>query len=165
LWQSIELNYGIKDIGFVNKITDDSIVFGQRDNRTISATISGSYVFNNTSSLNLNIRHYWSTVDYKQFYLLQSNGGLNNYGSYTENTDINFNTLNIDLTYSWNFAPGSFMNIMWKNSILSDEKVVNNKFQPYFRNLNNTLSSPQTNTISLKISYYLDYRYLIKVRG
>lgn len=34
---------------------------------------------------------------------------------------IDFNTFNIDLIYTWNFAPGSLMNFMRKNSIYNSD--------------------------------------------
>ena len=62
-------------------------------------------------------RHYLSTVDNKEFYILQSNGELaSNPTNYTANQNVNF--FNIDMVYTWQFAPGSFINIVWKNAVV-----------------------------------------------
>ena len=56
-------------------------------------------------------------------------------------------------------APGSEINIVWKQAILnSDEQIIND----YFENLKNTFAMPQTNSISIKVLYYLDYLSLKK---
>ena len=57
------------------------------------------------------------------------------------------------MVYTWQFAAGSFINIVWKNAIYDDKNLSNS----YLKNFNNTLSSPQNNNLSLKIIYYLDY--------
>jgi hypothetical protein len=66
---------------------------------------------------------------------------------------------NIDLVYSWQFAPGSFMTLVYKNAIETNSgKITNN----LWNDLKTTLHGPQTNSVSLKLIYYLDYLYLRK---
>jgi len=73
--------------------------------------------------------------------------------------DRNFNIFNIDAVYTWQFAPGSFINVVWKDqSFLSDENVK----QSYFKNFDRTISEPQNNNLSIKIIYFLDYLNLKK---
>ena len=55
--------------------------------------------------------------------------------------------------YTWNFAPGSELTLGWKNSIYTDDKPIT---EDYFTDLGDTLSSPQTNSLSLKVLYYID---------
>jgi hypothetical protein len=141
--------------------SSDTIIFGKRDKTTYTNSIEGAYVFNNKSWINLKLRHYWSQVNYKQYYTLQQNGELQENSNYNTNHDFNYNAFNIDLIYSWNFAPGSFLKVMWKNNILESRGVENNSFNGFFDNLKNTFQSDaMNNSISIKISYYLDYKYL-----
>lgn len=157
-----DFNMTYDEHGYVDHFNEDSIIFGQRDKKTIINTFSGAYIFNNKTSLRLKIRHYWSEVDYTSYQLLQHDGTLNHIANAQQNEDINFNVFNIDLIYSWNFAPGSFMTLMWKNNISEQEEIPNNEFYNFMQNFENTLALPQTNSISLKISYFFDYRYLLK---
>jgi len=128
--------------------------------------VSGSYVFNNRHSLRADIRHYWSSVNYHQFYFLQLDGHLTEQDVYNPtDKDRNFNTFNIDLIYTWNLAPGSFLTVMYKNNIYLDEEVTDEEFLSYNKNIRNMFSSPQSNSISLKLTYYLDYRQLFKQKN
>jgi len=66
------------------------------------------------------------------------------------------------MVFQWQFAPGSFMTMNWKNSIYNEGNVVINS---YSRNFNNTLEAKQLNTVSLRVLYFFDYLYLIKKRA
>lgn len=68
--------------------------------------------------------------------------------------DKNFNIFNIDAVYTLEFAPGSFINIVWKDQGLLFNS---DSHSDYFKNLNRTFSEPQNNNLSVKIIYYLDY--------
>lgn len=149
------------DKGFV-RISGSDIVFGRRNNNNITNTFSGTYVFNNKSYLSASIRHYWSEVDYNRYYILENDGSLRYTGDVAETHDLSFNAFTVDLSYSWNFAPGSFMNIMWKNNILRSKEILTNNFESFQENFSGMLKSPQQNSISLKLSYYIDYLYLKK---
>lgn len=107
--------------------------------------------------ITLRVRHYWSKVRNLAFFTLEKDGSLSGVSNFNQNLNQNYNAFNVDMVYSWRFAPGSEMNIVWKNAIGSfGNTVVDN----YFRNIDNTLSSPQNNSISVKILYYLDYLQL-----
>jgi len=155
---SFELSSEVQNnnIGFVDEI-DDIIYFGKRDRKTIASALILDYTFNNKMSLSLRGRHYWSSAVYKQFYTLNTDGNLSQYLQYTENEDINFNSFNIDMVYTWRFAPGSDILIVWKNSISEEKEIVTSD---YFRNLSKTFDASQTNLFSIKVLYYLDYLYL-----
>ena len=112
---------------------------------------------------NLTIRHYWRTVDYSEFYFLNQDGSLSIINNYAQDHDINFNAFNVDFMFSWNFAPGSYMNIMWKNQIFSNEIIHYYTKMPSFNeNLSNLFKNDQTNSISLRLIYYFDWQYLKK---
>jgi hypothetical protein len=51
---------------------------------------------------------------------------------FTGNADFNFNAFNTDLIFAWQFAPGSFLNIVYKNDLQRDEQDIE---LSYFNNL------------------------------
>jgi hypothetical protein len=71
---------------------------------------------------------------------------------YEANYNVNF--FNIDMVYTWQFAPGSFINVVWKNSIDEYNQTVTDS---YFKNLGTTVNAPQLNSLSFRIIYFLDY--------
>jgi len=148
------------DIGYVNQDETGEIFFGKRNNKTVTNTLTTGYIFTANSYLTFRLRHYWSVADYtNDFYLLKGNGRLDSNTSYSQNHDSNFNSFNIDMVYNWRFAPGSDISVVWKNSIYSYGDFVFNNFSD---NLEYMFDSPQTNSLSVKILYYLDYQYLKK---
>lgn len=160
-----EIENDINNHGYVDKEYDDNdiltnIVFGERDILTLTNTFESYYIFTNNMSVSIRARHYWRKVEYADYFYLKDDGHLNNslgLDYFDETQNVNYNVFNIDFTYMWNFAPGSELTIVWKNAILdADEELVNR----YFTNFRNTLSSPQTNSISFKVLYYLDYQSL-----
>ena len=62
------------------------------------------------------------------------------------------------MVYTWQFAPGSFLNLIWKNSVNQYESGNDVQLdRDYFGNLKETFRAPQTNNLTLKVIYYLDY--------
>ena len=64
---------------------------------------------------------------------------------------------NIDMVYSWQFAQGSFINIVWKNAIVRQRAAAEGS---YFSHLNELFGQNQNNNFSLKVIYFLDYQQL-----
>ena len=151
---SIEYGKGKNQKGWVNELDNGAIIFGVRDNKKIENTLSGKYNFSVKSGLSLLFRHYWSPVIYNsQFYELTENGGLIE-NTYSENHDINFNIWNLDLSYTWQFAPGSQLIALYRNSIFNEDELSNLNFN---ENLDNLFKEPARHNFSLKFIYYLDY--------
>jgi len=139
----------------------DDIIFGQRDVLTFTNTINVAYVFTNKLSASIKARHYVSSVDYIKFYDLEKNGTLTERSDYSFDGDYNFNLFNVDLLFSWNFLPGSYLSIMWKNQIFASGNIPETMMMPgYFENFKNIWLEPQANNFSLKLIYYLDYSSL-----
>jgi hypothetical protein len=61
------------------------------------------------------------------------------------------------MVYTWQFAPGSFLNAVWKNATFYG---ADSPRDGYFENLGNTLDADQNNNLSLKVIYFLDYLQL-----
>jgi hypothetical protein len=91
----------------------------------------------------------------KQLYDLQTNGELSPTSHPDEPiTHQNFNIFNIDAVYTWQFAPGSFINVVWKDE---GQLYDGDAQRSYLKNVDRTLAEPQINNLSVKIIYYLDY--------
>ena len=145
------------DAGFQHQFPDD-VLMGRRRVVTVVNTLSGAYTFNNRMSLTVRTRHYTSTVNYRDFARLSPNGE-ENLVDYQRNRDNTFNAFNVDAVYSWWFAPGSQVSIVWKNAGSSFLEA--NEATPlYFNNLSNTINTAHNNNVSIKILYYLDYLML-----
>jgi len=152
------------DRGWVYSVSTDSIIFGQRTIQTIENTFTTRYLFKNDMGLTITARHYWSKGQYEKFFLLNFDGTLKQENSLGGDFDFNTNFFNVDFSYSWQFAPGSSFILTYKNEIYRDPyPVAPNEFDyAYGSDLKHTMESPQTNSVSLKILYYLDYAYLKK---
>jgi hypothetical protein len=127
--------------------------YGVRDVRTLTNIIQGKYLFKNNLSLTLRMRHYWSYGLYDYYGDLNKEGYIVRDNSFTENAYFNFNAFNIDLIFGWQFAPGSFLNIVYKNALQRDEQ---NIVTSYFGNLDSVFDQNQRNTITLKVVYFFD---------
>ncbi len=144
--------------GFVNNIADD-IIFGERNILSIENSLSGAYNFDPFHGLSLTFRNFWSTVTYdNELFTLQDDGSLNTDDGYTvadiDNPNINFNTWNLDFRYSWQFAPGSQLTALYRNSLF-DQSNLSQK--TYFDSLNTLLDQPIQHTFSLRLQYFIDY--------
>lgn len=157
-------NYWPNDVGFVN-FYGDSIILGKRDNVTYESLIQADYTPNVKMSFSLRLRQYWSYAEYSEFYNLSDDGFLvpttyNSFDEYGKSSDnVNFNAFNIDFVYTWFFAPGSELNVVWKNSIYQAGSQLP---ENYIDNLDELFNSPVGNNFSIKVLYYLDYLYLKK---
>lgn len=149
---SLSLNTSFNNVGFVNNV-NDSIYLGRRDVHTVISQLTGAYIFKSNMALKLNARHYWSQAEYSRYYLLAGDGNILN-TAYNTNHNVNFNTFNIFLNYVWQFKPGSELSLVYQNSIYSRGSSI---ISQYDQNLQNTFQLPQSNSLSFKLIYFLDY--------
>lgn len=156
---SATYNRNINDIGYVTDslVEEDglAIIFGERDIENITTTLTVNYSINPKFSFSGRVRYYYFKADYDQYYDLEKDGSLTP-GSYDGNDDFIYNAFNIDMYFTWLFAPGSELSLAWKNAIYTSGGLPSDG---YFREFANTLEAPASNLISLKILYYLDYQY------
>ena len=155
----LEQSWNINNVGWVNEEEDGDIIMGKRDRNTTVNQLTADYVFDENTSINLIFRHYWSTADYNDYGVLQEDGSLVWLGDYSENYDVNFNAWNIDLTFTWWFAPGSQMTFLYRQAITAANSDPDLDFG---ENLNSLFSRPQQNNLSLRVIYWLDYNSLRK---
>jgi hypothetical protein len=153
LTYNVSLSNQINGRGYDDKNSNsDSLFFNKRDVRTISNVVGASYVINNKASLNLRIRHYWSSADNKTVEFLQNNGTLLNLPTYSSK-DKNYNSFTVDAYFRWVFAPGSEMVVAWKNSAQAYQYSVIDR---YTDNLRESWKDPN-NSLSIKVLYYIDF--------
>lgn len=148
----------IKDrnnFGFVRyDNTADKVVIGKRNINTVENTLSIAYTISPKMNINFRTRHYWTKITYNEFIYLKSDGFWDN-KAFEPGNDFNFNAFNIDCVYAWQIAPGSFLNIIWKNGITEDDNMIQDG---YGKNFSKTLNAPQANSFITKLIYYLRYK-------
>lgn len=154
---SYSQEYEYNAVGRVGE-QNGNIYMGKRDIVTIENAINAQFTFNAKSFINMKLRHYWRRYEYSDFYLLNIDGTLSPDNSLKDDNNST-NYFNIDLVYQWNFAPGSVLSIVWKNSIDRSAKDIDYN---YFNNVSDVWNSSQTNSFSFKLLYYLDYQTLRK---
>lgn len=152
--------YRTNGLGFVTRSGSD-IIFGSRRQWDMENTISVNYLFTDVMSLSLRVRHYWAAVHYEAFWVLTQDGKMGE-TTYTNDHDANFNTFNIDLIYRWRFAPGSELNVVWKNSVFSYTNAVQPNF---FKNFAEMFDAGQGNQFSVKVLYFFDVNQFRKNVG
>lgn len=146
------------DVGYVNSTEAGEVIFGRRNRTVVVNNLNVNYTFTNNMALTFRGRHYWQKVNYKSYHLLEENGRL---GATAYNGDHNsrFNAFTIDMIYRWRFAPGSDIFIVWKNSIFGADNLIE---MDYFENTRGLFENPQTNSLSVKVVYFLDYLNVVK---
>ena len=150
--------YGLEkdfnEYGYVTTLEDETIIFGQRYVQEIENAFASKYGFNDTSSIILTFRYYWSPVMYKdQYFELQEDGNLTE-SEYTGDNDLNFNSWNLDLRYIWQFSRGSELVALYRNSIINSDEESDQSYQD---NMSNLFDQPLGQSFSIKFVYYLDY--------
>ncbi|MBD8018423.1 DUF5916 domain-containing protein [Kaistella pullorum] len=153
LYYNANFNYQQNDRGFAGKDAQH-IFMGSRNRFTAENGISSQYTFNNKMALNLSFRHYFSEVHYRKFETLNVDGDVTETDLFNENRDGTFNSWNVDLRYSWWFAPGSQLTLLYRNAVgnyLEESRI------GFSKNFEKLFDEPMINSISLKLTYYIDY--------
>jgi hypothetical protein len=148
----LNFNKTKNDQGFVDEDASN-VIIGMRDRKNYTNTISGKYSFSTNSSLSLSFRHYWGSVNYNDYFNLNTEGGLDPNTNYT-GENVNFNSWNLDLNYIWQFAPGSQLIAFYRNSIFNSDTASSLDF---FQNLDNLFEQSQSHTFSVRFVYFIDY--------
>ncbi|GAA0870944.1 hypothetical protein GCM10009117_00890 [Gangjinia marincola] len=158
--------YGLRDneFGWVDN-TETDVFLGQRNVTTIENSLNASFNFDPFKAINLRFRNFWSTADYSNdvFYLLNQDGTRSQIDFYDfENTDLNnpnrnFNIWNLDISFQWRFAPGSFATLLYRHQLSQND---NESTLGYQESLNKLFEQSLQNTLSLRVSYFIDYNNL-----
>ncbi|CAA9197323.1 DUF5916 domain-containing protein [Flavobacterium collinsii] len=135
--------------------TPETIVFANRNVITYSNSLSGKYALNSAMTLNLAVRQYWSYAENKNILELQEDGTLTPYPQYTKNKNSSFYSWNTDLSYSWWFAPGSQLSVLYRNNGANFERIINKDFKHNIADLLNNQALKHIFSVSVK--YFIDY--------
>ncbi|HUH32552.1 MAG TPA: DUF5916 domain-containing protein [Daejeonella sp.] len=147
--------------GWVGSNTSGQTLFSRFDRQTIENSFDAKYSFNTKMGITLVARHYWSSRQNKEFFALTDAGRLNPVSGVNNTYDVNFNTFNLDMNYIWQFAPGSELTVTWKDASMASENQV---LRGYNKNFSHIFDTPQNNSLSVKVLYYIDYLQLRKKR-
>ncbi|KIA87410.1 DUF5916 domain-containing protein [Flavobacterium sp. AED] len=139
----------------LNSTTPNTIIFANRNVITYSNSLTGKYSVNSKMTFNLSLRQYWSFAENKNFLSLEQNGRLKDYTNFTENRNSSFYSWNADLSYSWWFAPGSEVSILYRNNAANFQREIDKDFG---RNVTTLLTNDQLKHVfSISIRYFIDY--------
>jgi hypothetical protein len=138
-----------------NSSTPKTIIFANRDVVTFSNTFSGRYSVNSQMTFDLKLRHYWAYAENKKYLTLEQNGRLTDNLTYDKNKNSSYNAWNLDLSYSWWFAPGSQVSILYRNNAAVSETDINKKFNDNVTNLLN--NDKLSHAFSISVKYFIDY--------
>jgi hypothetical protein len=139
----------------LNSATPDDVIFGYRNVISYSNSLSARYSLNSDMSFILLARHYWSYSQNKKYLLLQPDGRLIDYTNPVPNQDQDFSTWNLDLTYSWWFAPGSQISVLYRNYSSNFSDIIRKDFDNNVKDLLNDRALSHIFSVSIK--YYIDY--------
>ena len=144
--------------GYIDN-TETDVFFGQRDLLSFENSLTASYNFDPYRAIDLRFRNYWTSVDYSDgiFFKLNDDGtkDIVDYQITQENDpNRNFNIWNLDLSFRWRFAPGSEASLLYRNQIFNND---NQATLGYTESLNKLFKQAVQNTISLRVTYFLDY--------
>lgn len=155
---SFEINREFNRPSFVAK-TYRQIVFGNRDDTSIENSLKASYNFNSKNGINLSFRNFWATASFaeNEFSTIQRKGDLEPFEYLViedNNPNKNFNIWNLDLSYRWQFAPGSEAVLLYRNSIFNQDGL---SYLNYRESLDNLFQRPVRHNLSLRVVYSIDY--------
>lgn len=139
----------------LNSATPNTILFANRNVITYSNTLSGKYALNSQMTFNISLRQYWSYAENKNTLSLQSNGRLADFAGYTTNKNSSFYSWNADLSYTWWFAPGSQLSILYRNNAGAFERNINKDFTDNVTNL--LTNEALIHAFSISVRYFIDY--------
>ena len=141
------------DIGFID-FEGSNIIFARRDRDTYTNSITSKFSISSVMNFNLSVRHYWSLAENNKINNLNEDGSLSLNNTYTGNRNSNFSTWNLDLSYSWWFAPGSQMSILYRNNAGTFDRTINKDFGTNFSNL---FEDNLNHVLSVSVRYFIDY--------
>jgi hypothetical protein len=149
---SFNLYKQFNNVGYIDN-DNTSIYFAKRNRDTYTNSLTSKYSINSNMNFNLSVRHYWSLAENNSFHSLNNDGTLTE-TIYTENKNSNFSTWNLDLSYSWWFAPGSQVSVLYRNNASTFDRTIN---KDYSNNFSNLLNNNLSHVLSVSVRYYIDY--------
>jgi hypothetical protein len=143
-------------VGFYDHQDDGDIIFEKRDINTSTVYLKSRFALNNKMTININTRYYWSYVDGKGFRKLQEDGSLD-YVNITDSSGQDFSSWNLDCSYSWWIAPGSQLNILYRNNSGNYDEGLSRVEKNLSHNFQNLFGDKLNHTFSISLRYFLDF--------
>lgn len=134
---------------------DDTIIFGQRSIQEWDNSLTLNFALNAKMNVSARLRHYWIQVENKKHYELLDSGDLvvSNTSINVSDFDDNYNNVTFDFLAKWQFAPASELSFGCKLGATLFNTDVRSS---YFDNLKNSIAENSNQTLSLKMTYFLD---------
>lgn len=165
---NLELQHDRGAWGFSHRDMVSTMVPGYNDPivsfrkvRVSNFIFSGQYSFTPRMNTTIRLRHNWTHVNHLSFYKLQPDGYWYDI-PFQPNRNRNFNAFNIDMFYTWDFKWGSRLTFAWKNALGGNVSLDPYNNTSMLKNFRNSITSPHSNEVSLKIVYFIDYLDLKK---
>ncbi len=146
---------------FMNDSITHAPIITERNVKTNTGIVSAQYNFNARMNWTVRMRHYWSLVNNTGFFDLKPDGYWTQ-RAFVPGANLNYNTFNLDMFYTWDFLPGSRLTIAWKNALGNNVRVDPYQYKSYVRNFGQVLDNPHSNEVTIKIVYFIDY---LKLKG
>lgn len=137
--------------------TKDIIVFGNRRVVNFSNSLGGKYSVSSRMNFNISVRHYWSYSQISNYLKLEENGRLSDLNTFTESKNRDYHSWNLDLSFSWWFAPGSQMSILYRNNTAENQRDLISIDKDFGKKVTSLLNNDALNhTLSFSIRYFID---------
>ncbi len=153
------IQYDFNDYGYVGHNQNaDTVFFGKRNIKYTINEINFEYNFTRNILAYIQLRHYWSMIDYFSFATLNNDGQLYTLRysyKYLDKKDLNYNIFTVNFNFKWIFLPGSEFSVVYKQQIVSTSDDLLYKYFDNFEKM--YLETPHLNSISFKLIYYIDY--------
>lgn len=142
-------------IGYAEKdAVSGEPVMGRRDIKNYEQSAELNYIISKNAYTNIRARYNWTSVHYKQFYHLKSDGWVEGI-DFLQNRDINYTAASIEASFAWTFAPGSQLSVMYRKSFDEFKNIEPITYTDNIRRLN---GMPQRDLLSFRLLYYWGYR-------
>lgn len=143
-------------VGYYDQLESGDIIFEKRNINTSTIYLRSKFALNNKMTINVNTRYYWSYVNGKGFKSLQNDGSLDTI-YLPEDSSQDFSSWNLDCSYSWWIAPGSQLNVLYRNTSDNYEDGLSRVDKNVSRNFQNLFGDKLNHTFSISLRYFLDF--------
>ncbi|MGG9961401.1 DUF5916 domain-containing protein [Ferruginibacter sp. SUN106] len=137
------------------------LIIAKRKVKRNTGVVTAQYNFTKRMNWTVRVRHYWSALENTSFYNLRNDGYLDDI-AFIPGKNINYNTFNVDMFYTWDFLLGSRITIAWKNALGANVNIDPYSHTSYLKNFGQMVTNPHSNELTVKIVYFLDY---LKLKG
>jgi len=149
----IQVHTRPREVGYVDNV-NGTVVLGQRDRQTTTSSLDFRYTFSPTINFNLEGRYIWDKGEYERYFDLNTKGEFDANNTFAGTDDFNFTGFNVDANFRWRFAPGSDLNVSYRNALTDFTSDVRSG---YFNNLGDSFNADNSNLLTVKLLYYLNY--------